>query len=124
MDITQLHKLQGQVHQGVLALIWVADEPLTFKTPWIYELDYFFQGLLLQAIKMKSTDDEKLFIKSHSFDGPFYFLAATGPQAWKKIEEMLPLLDRSSSKKTLLIQTSQKPQLKSKEFEQEMLSLI
>jgi hypothetical protein len=103
MDTNTFARLQKNLTPDVLGVWWVTDSELTLEQPYLHELDYFFDGLLMQKLRIRhSSREDSTLLVGHSFDSPFYLVHSQQQRALSFLEHVAPTLKIHDNKRRFL----------------------
>jgi hypothetical protein len=72
-----IDRISQKVSFDTYGIIWLTDTPLELDTQGVYEVNYLFNGLLVQALENHSQKKKSNFFISQSFGHPFFLSHAT-----------------------------------------------
>jgi hypothetical protein len=86
-------RFQTQLGPESVALWWTTTDKLHFKTDYLPELDYFFDGLITKSIRSSSSKSlENLFLVHHHFGKPLYLIYSIESEAKNYLKQSLALI--------------------------------
>ena len=86
--------LSKSITPNTTGILWLTDEPLSFKTPGVYEFNYLLNGILIESLSESANRDSptQSFFLGENFESKI-FIGHLVIEEKKNIQNMFALVD-------------------------------